>query len=170
MHGGGYGVAHQPNEEMTMANITRRDNGNTPTRQYSRDPYSIARDFLSWDPFRELVGNGTSQAFTPRFEVKERPDAFVFMADMPGVKDDDVDISLQNGVLTISGTRNTEDKVEGEATYVYERQYGSFSRSFALPEVADPDKVEARLSNGVLTLKVGKKQEARPRKIDLKRD
>ena len=88
---------------------------------------------------------------------------------MPGVKDEDLEISLQNGVLTISGTRSSEEKVEGEATYVYERQYGSFSRSFALPEVADPDKVEARLNSGVLVVKVGKKQEARPRKIELKK-
>jgi HSP20 family protein len=150
-----------------MANITRRDNTTTP-RQYARDPYAIARDFLSWDPFSELAQPGV-QSFAPRFEVKERPDAFVFTADLPGVKDADVDISLQNGVLTISGTRNSEEKVEGEATYVYERQYGAFSRSFALPEVADPDKVEARLADGVLVLKVGKKSEARPRKIELKK-
>jgi HSP20 family protein len=149
-----------------MANITRRDNGNTP--RYTRDPYAIARDFLQWDPFRELA-TPAPQTFSPRFEVKERPDAFAFHADMPGVKDDDLEISLQNGVLTISGVRSPEDKVEGEATYVSERQYGAFSRSFALPEIADPDKVEARLESGVLVLKVGKKQEARPRKIELKK-
>ena len=71
--------------------------------------------------------------------------------------------------VTISGTRSAEQKIEGEATYVYERQYGSFSRSFALPEIADPERVEARLADGVLVVKVGKKQEARPRKIELKK-
>ena len=153
-----------------MANITRRDNGGTttPARQYTRDPYAIARDFLAWDPFRELA-NPSVPSFAPRFEVKERGDTFVFVADMPGIKEEDLEISLQNGVLTVSGTRNSEEKVEGEATYVYERQYGAFSRSFALPEIADPDKVEAQLATGVLTVKVGKKQEARPRKIELKK-
>jgi HSP20 family protein len=148
-----------------MANITRRDNGNLQTRQY-RDPLGFARDFFSWDPFREL-GAANVQSFSPRFEVKERADAYVFTADLPGVKEEDVDISLQNGILTIGGTRAAENKVEGETTYVYERQYGSFSRSFALPEVADSDKVEARLVNGVLNVTVGKKQEAKPKKIGI---
>ena len=73
-------------------------------------------------------------------------------------------------MLTIGGTRAANKKEEGETFYVYERQYGSFSRSFQLPDLADAEKVEARLQNGVLQLTVGKKQEARPRKIGLKKD
>jgi HSP20 family protein len=145
-----------------MANITRRDNGN---RNLQRDPFQFARDLFGWDLF-DASRQGT-QAFAPRFEVKERPDAFVFTADMPGVDEKDLDISLQNGVLTISGTRNAEEKKEGETFYVYERKYGSFSRSFSLPEIADPDKVEARLVNGVLGVTVGKRAEAKPKKISL---
>lgn len=148
-----------------MANITRRENGN---RQLSRDPFGF-RDLFGWDPFGDLARQ-PSQVFAPRFEVKERADAYVFTADLPGVKEEDLDISLQNGVLTVSGSRNAEEKKEGETYYLYERSYGSFSRSFALPEMADPDKVEARLANGELVLTVGKRQEAKPRKIGLKKD
>jgi HSP20 family protein len=149
-----------------MANLTRRDNGNRTLQ--SRDPFAFARELFSWDPFGDL-GRNLPQTFAPRFEVKERPDAYVFRADMPGVKEEDLDISLQNGVLTISGSRSAEEKQEGETYYLYERSYGSFSRSFALPESADAEKVEARLHNGELYLTIGKRQEARPRKIELKR-
>ena len=86
------------------------------------------------------------------------------------LKDEDLDISVQNGVLTVSGHRAAEEKKEGETYYLYERSYGSFSRSFALPEMADTDKIEARLAHGELVLTVGKRQEAKPRKIGLRKD
>jgi HSP20 family protein len=108
-------------------------------------------------------------SFVPRFDVKENAESFVFRADLPGVKEQDLDISLQNGVLTVSGTRQTEEKKEGDSYYLYERKYGSFSRSFALPEVADPDKVEADLKDGILSISIGKRVEAKPRKIGLKK-
>ena len=146
-----------------MTLVTRREtNGN----RIARDPFALARDLFGWDLYGE--GNRPS-AFTPRFEVKERDDAFVIAADVPGVKEEDVDISLHEGVLSISGTRTSEQKKEGEAFYVYERQFGSFSRSFSLPESADAEKVEARLEQGVLHLTIGKKVQAKPRKIELKK-
>ena len=150
-----------------MANLTRRDNGNRP--QLSRDPFSFARDLFSWDPFGDFRGPAQSQAFVPRFEVKERADALVFTADLPGVKDEDLDISIHQGVLTISGTRKAEEKAEGDTYYLYERSYGQFSRSFALPEIADPEKIEAALANGELVVTIGKRAEAKPRKIGLKK-
>lgn len=143
--------------------VVRRDNSNTPAR-YSRDPFSFARDLFGWEPFY-----GTAQAFSPSFEVKETNDQFVVRADVPGVAEKDVDIQLHNGVLSISGTRSSEQRNEGEAFYVHERQFGSFSRSFALPDTADGDKVEAALANGVLTVTIGKRAEAKPRKIAFKK-
>jgi HSP20 family protein len=150
-----------------MANLIRRDTGNRNLT--ARDPFQFARDLFGWDPFGDTTRQPVS-SFVPRFEVKERPEAFVFTADMPGVKEEEVDISLQNGVLTISGTRTAEEKQEGETYYVYERSYGSFSRSFALPEIADADKIDAGLRHGVLTVTIGKRQEAKPRKIGLRKD
>ena len=147
---------------MSVA-MNRRDNGTAVTR-YSRDPLAFARELLSWDPFVQRPS-----AFLPTFEVKETAEALVVRADLPGVKEEDLDISLHNSVLSISGTRQAEERKDGESYYLYERQYGSFSRSFSLPETADADKVDASLEGGVLTLTIGKKVEAKPRKIGLKK-
>jgi HSP20 family protein len=144
-----------------MATLTRRESNNT-----LRDPFALARELFNWDPFQ---ASRTVATFAPSFEVKETPDAYVVKADLPGVKDEDLDISLHNGVLSVSGARKTQERKEGETYFVYERQYGQFSRSFALPETADPDKVEAKLDAGVLSLTIAKKVQAKPRRIELKR-
>jgi HSP20 family protein len=149
--------------------LLARTNGNTasaPSRYIARDPFQIARDLLSWDPF--FSGRQVS-AFVPAFEVKETNEAFVLKADVPGVADADLDIAVHNNVLTISGTRHAEDRKEGESFALYERQYGSFSRSFALPETADGERIDAKLDAGVLTLSILKRAEAKPRKIALQK-
>jgi HSP20 family protein len=130
----------------------------------SRDPFSLAQVLLGWDPFAVRP-----TAFMPTFEVKESADAFVVRADLPGVNENDLDISIHNGALSVSGTRHAEERKESESYYLYERQYGSFSRSFALPEAADSEKIDAELSQGVLTLTIGKRVEAQPRRIALKK-
>ena len=88
---------------------------------------------------------------------------------MPGVKEENLDVSLHNGILAISGTRAAEERREGETYFLYERQYGSFSRSFSLPDTADGERVEAKLDGGVLTVTIGKRAEAKPKKIALKK-
>jgi len=148
-----------------MSLVTRNGNGNSstaPTRYYARDPFQVARDLLSWDPF---FGGRQVSAFVPAFEVKETTEAFILKADIPGVAQADLDIAVHSNVLTVSGTRRAEDRKEGESFALYERQYGSFSRSFSLPETADGDRVEAKLDSGVLSLTIWKKAEAKPRKI-----
>jgi len=72
-------------------------------------------------------------------------------------------------MLTVSGSRAAEERKEGESYALYERQYGSFSRSFALPDMADGDRIDASLKSGVLTLTVAKKAAAKPRKIEIKK-
>lgn len=134
----------------------------------ARDPYSLARDFLGWDPFYGVAERQPS-AFAPTFEVKETNEGFVIKADLPGVEDKDLDINLHNGVLTVAGHRDAETRKEGETYAIYERQYGSFTRSFALPDVADSDRIDAKLDGGVLTLLIAKKADAKPRKIAIKR-
>ena len=144
-------------------------NGNTttsPARYVARDPFQVARDLLSWDPF---FGNRQVSAYVPAFEVKETSEAFVLKGDLPGVAESDLDIAVHNNVLTVSGSRQSEERKEGESYALYERQYGSFSRSFSLPDTADGERVEAKLDNGVLTLTIWKKAEAKPRKIALKK-
>ena len=145
--------------------LALRNNGNGDTVVRYRDPFSMARELLSWDPF---FGGRPATAFSPAFEVKETNDAFVLKADLPGVAEPDLDISVHNSVLTVSGSRQAEERREGESYALYERQFGSFSRSFSLPDMADGDRIEAKLDRGVLTLTIGKKAEARPRKISVK--
>lgn len=135
-------------------------------RESDRSPFNIARELLGWDPF--TYGRAV-QTFTPTFEVKETPEAFVVRADIPGVKESDLDVSVHNGVLSVSGSRTAEARQDGDSFYVYERQYGSFSRSFGLPESADAERVEAKLEHGVLQLTIAKKVAAKPRKIELKK-
>jgi len=147
--------------------LLARTNGNTPARYTVRDPFQIARDLLSWDPF--FAGTRQASAFVPAFEVKETNEAFVLKGDVPGVAEADLDIAVHNNVLTVSGSRQSEDRKEGESFALYERQYGSFSRSFSLPDTADGERVEAKLDTGVLTLTIWKKAEAKPRKIALRK-
>ena len=151
-----------------MSLVTRNgSNGNTNQVARYRDPFQMARELLSWDPFFTAR---PASAFAPAFEVKETADAFVVKADVPGVAESDLDISVHNSVLTVSGSRQAEERKEGESYALYERQFGSFSRSFSLPDMADAERVEAKLEHGVLTLTIAKKAEAKPRKIALKKD
>ncbi|MDB4957853.1 MAG: heat shock protein Hsp20 [Myxococcales bacterium] len=144
--------------------LALKTNGNS--RQVARDPFAVARDLLSWDPF---FGGRQVSVFTPAFEVKETSEAFILKADVPGVAEQDLDITMNNGILSVSGVRHAEERSESDSFALYERQYGSFTRSFSLPDMADGERVEAKLDAGVLTLTIGKRAEAKPRKIALKK-
>lgn len=123
--------------------------------------------YLARDPFSLFFGDRPTTAFAPAFEVKETPDAYIVKADVPGIAEGDLEIAVHNNVLTVSGSRTAEERKDGEAYSLYERQFGSFTRSFQLPELADGEKIEAKLVNGVLALTIAKKAEAKPRKIAL---
>lgn len=145
--------------------LTLRNNSSTTTQPARyRDPFGLARELLSWDPF---FGARPVSAFAPAFEVKETTESFVLKADLPGVAEADLDIAVHNNVLSVSGSRQAEERKEGENYALYERQFGSFTRSFSLPDMADGDRIEAKLDRGVLTLTIAKKSEAKPRKIAL---
>lgn len=149
-----------------MALVRNNQSNDTGSVVRYRDPFAMARELLSWDP---LFGGRPASAFSPAFEVKETNDAFVLKADLPGVSENDLDIAVHNNVLTVSGSRQAEERKEGESYALYERQFGSFSRSFSLPDMADGERIEAKLENGVLHLSIAKKAEAKPRKIALKK-
>jgi HSP20 family protein len=92
----------------------------------------------------------------------------VIKAELPGVKQEDVDITLQDNVLTVSGQRKTEQEEERGGYYVRERQYGSFSRSLTVPEGVDESKIHARYENGVLEVTVeGAAQVQEPKRIQI---
>src|ERR687886_939355 len=92
--------------------------------------------------------------WAPALDVLQEDGDIVVRAELPGVKQEDVDITLQNGVLTISGVRQAEEEKEGSGYYVRERRYGSFSRSLALPEGTDESSITARFQDGVLEVRV----------------
>ncbi|HEU0035823.1 MAG TPA: HSP20 family small heat-shock protein [Kofleriaceae bacterium] len=121
------------------------------------------RDMLRWDPFREMVptswlGPGYPEpVFTPAFEVKETKDAFEFKADLPGVKEPDLEVKLTGNRLSVIGKRESEKEDKQDTYYTYERSYGSFQRLFTLPEGLDVDHVVAELKEGVLNIVIPKR-------------
>jgi HSP20 family protein len=88
--------------------------------------------------------------------VKETKESFVFKADLPGIKEQDLEVTVAGNRLTVAGKREAEKEEKNETVYAYERSFGSFTRSFTLPEQADTDHIKAELKNGELTLVVPK--------------
>jgi HSP20 family protein len=118
------------------------------------------------DVMGSALGTATSsRSFDPDIDVRTSDDAVVFACDVPGMKQEDLDVTLQNDVLTIRGARKFEGK--SDEYVVLGRAYGAFSRSFTLPDAVDPDKLEARLEDGVLHIRVPKQPKAQPRKIQI---
>jgi HSP20 family protein len=101
---------------------------------------------------RSRLNGGTE--WVPALDVLQEDDDIVVWAELPGVKQEDVDITYQNGVLTISGVRQAEEQKEGSGYYVRERPYGSFRRSISLPEGTDESSITARFQDGVLEVRV----------------
>lgn len=135
------------------------------------DPYRMVESLLRWDPFREMepLWNFTAPAatFAPAFEVKETAEAYLFKADLPGVSEKDLEVTLTGDRLTIMGKRHNEEEKKGERFYVYERSYGAFTRTFTLPAGVDAAHIFADMKDGVLTLQLPKVPEAQPKKIDV---
>ena len=152
-----------------MSNITvRRGNGGQQLEPSAWDPFRAMRDMFRWDPFREmapLAPSLGSVAFAPDFEVKETKEGYEFKADVPGIKDKDLEISCTGNLLSVSGKREAEKEDKSETFYVYERSYGTFSRSFTLPAGIDAEHIKAELKDGVLAIAVPKKAEAQAKKI-----
>lgn len=150
-----------------MANLARRRREWEPDQLFRMDPFRTFRDLLRWDPFGDVdVSPRAGEAmFVPDVELKECPDQLVLKADLPGMREEDIDVSIVGNRLTISGRREEEKRREEEQYFAYERQYGSFSRSFVLPETYDQDRVQAEMKDGVLTVTVPKRPGAQARHI-----
>ncbi len=101
-------------------------------------------------------------------DIHETEDAFVFEADLPGVKADDLDIEIDQKVLTIKATREMKNTEHKEGFHRTERAYGVFERRFTLGERVDPDTIEATLDDGVLTIRMAKAEDQKPRRIQVK--
>lgn len=130
------------------------------------------RDWLSWS--REIddvfgkESDGTAVAFCPAVDIEEQQDAFVLRADLPGVSEKDVTLTVHDGVLLISGKREQAKKEEKNGSLVCERRYGTFQRQFQLGRGVDATRIEASCKNGVLTVVLPKAESAKPRQIPVK--
>jgi HSP20 family protein len=109
--------------------------------------------------------NNPVTEWSPAVDVKEMDKQYIIHADIPGVEAKDIDITLEDGVLTIRGERKWQDEQQNESYKRVERAYGSFYRRFSLPDTADADSVQAKSSNGVLEIVIPKQEKALPRKI-----
>jgi HSP20 family protein len=155
-----------------MANITvRHGQGGSPQLRQPTEwnPFRAMRDLFRWDPFQEMApmpaAAGGAMTFAPDFEVKETKDSYQFTADLPGIKEKDLEVTSTGNRLTVSGKRDAEQQEKTDTYFLYERSYGSFTRAFTLPEGIDAEHIKAELKDGVLKLVVPKKPEAMPKKI-----
>jgi HSP20 family protein len=103
--------------------------------------------------------------WSPSVDIAEKDDHFLIQADVPGVDPKNIEVSMENGYLTVKGERKTESKDEKDGYNRVERSHGTFYRRFSLPETADSDNVSASSNNGVLEIKVGKAEIAKAKKI-----
>ncbi len=146
------------------------------------------RGLIPWRPFRELEELGRrfedifgrpflpavlrrlpveGKGWAPPIEVFEKEDKFVVKAELPGMKEEDIDVSVVGDTLTIKGERKAETEVKEEDYYCCERSYGSFFRSIALPSTVDAKKIEASFEDGVLEVSLPKAAEVKPKKISV---
>ena len=135
---------------------------------------------VRWDPFRDVMalreevnrlfgrtlGEGAGAAvWTPAVDVFDTKDSIVLKAELPGMKPEDIDIEIDDNVLTIKGERRFKEQVEEGRYYRLERSYGHFSRSLTLPQGVRGEQVQAQFDQGVLEVRVPKAEEVKPRKV-----
>ena len=144
---------------------------------------------VRWDPFRELeeVSDRLNRMFSrpavpaknarealtvadwsPTVDISESEEEYLIKAELPEVKKENVKVTLEDGVLTLSGERRQEKEEKNVKYHRVERSYGSFVRSFSLPELVDETKVKAEYKDGVLSLHLPKSEKAKPRAIEVK--
>jgi HSP20 family protein len=166
-------------ETAAMTSITIRKSGENPaesTPEEASEPWRTMRAIFSWNPFHDMpllpLGSlNIAHPFrhdvemSPAFEVKETKDAYLFKADVPGIDERDLDVTITGRRLTVSGSREEEHEEKADRYYACERDYGTFSRAFNLPQGADVDGLRAALEHGVLTVTAPKKPEMQPKKI-----
>jgi len=148
---------------------------------------------MRWDPFQDLrsaqdemaqmspmlaqalglhghqQGSATATAWAPALDISERKDAYLVTVELPGVEADDLDITLEDGLLTIQGERHFAHDSSEQQFHRVERRYGSFRRSITLPAQVQAEQIEASFDNGVLQILVPKMEEAKPKRIQVRR-
>ena len=117
------------------------------------------------ESFRNYPEESALTTWAPSVDIYETPNELVVKADLPDVNEKDIDVRVENNLLTIRGERKFEKSVSEENYLRVERTYGSFSRSFSLPNTVNPEAIGAEYKNGVLTVKLPKREESKPRQV-----
>jgi HSP20 family protein len=140
-----------------------------------------------WDPFRDLVsirdelnrlfgrtydGEDPTRSiesgnWVPALDVYETPDKVVATVELPGIEPKDIEVAIEDSTLLVNGSREFSQQRDEQNFHRIERRYGTFSRAIRLPDTADAERVEARFDNGVLTIEGPKREEAKPRRIEV---
>ncbi len=147
---------------MTHRALTRRIPSNFTPATFLEDDFfgpAFLRTFFPETP--------QTQGWVPPVDIRETADDYEVVAELPGMTKKDVSVTLEDNVLTISGSREFENNETEGTIHRKERTYGSFTRAFTLPSRADVNKVKATFKNGLLTLRVPKAEEARSRQIEI---
>ena len=137
-----------------------------PTDLWSRMQQQL-NELLRATPDFEASNVATS-SWMPLVDIKEEPDRFLIKADIPGVKPEDIEVTMENGALTIRGERSAEKEETKEGYHRIERSRGSFYRRFAMPDSADADHIKAQGKDGVLEIEIPKRAVLKARKIEVK--
>ncbi len=142
--------------------VTRRNDTNNGLGIFGQEIDRFFNDFFAIEPARLF-----NEAWYPQIDVVEDENAIHVKADMPGLTDKDIEVTIENGVLTIAGERKEERREEDDKKHyiLAERCYGSFKRSFSLPEGIKADEVKASFKDGVLNIEIPKSEEVKPKKI-----
>ena len=121
---------------------------------------------VRWDPFRDFGFTTPNNAWMPPVDIFQTGEhELVLKAELPDMSKEDIDINIENFVLTIKGEKKVSNEVKEEQYHHVERRYGTFSRSFSLPTTVDPSRVSAEYKQGVLTVRLPLREEAKPRSI-----
>jgi HSP20 family protein len=142
-------------------------------------------NIVRWDPYRELssLADRFNRSFgapartrdedfslgtwMPPVDIREEKDKIVLTAELPGFQPDQVEIQMENGLLTVKGERKFEDEKEGRNYHRVERSYGTFTRSFTLPNNVNRDAIKANFGDGLLSIEMPKREDAKPRQIKI---
>jgi HSP20 family protein len=136
---------------------------------------------IRWDPFREMTSvqsqfnrlmdqmwGGRQESWLPAVDVFDNKDSVVVKAELAGMDPDDIQIEVEDNVLTVKGERKFEETVDEERYYRVERRYGGFQRSLALPQGVKPDDISASYEDGILIVTVPKVEEEKPKRIEVR--
>jgi HSP20 family protein len=131
------------------------------------DPFRDLRTIE--DEFDRLMGRALSRdAWMPALDVRETEDRYEVHIDLPGLDPSDVNVTFEDGMLTISGKRQFDQEDRANTWHRVERGFGTFARSIRLPQTADPERIEASFDKGVLAVMVPKTEQAKPRTIEVR--